>query len=233
MILALALYVYDAGLMLPSDEFVLVRKGHGHWKPRFGANGWKLAGREPFLPNLLTPWRPMVRVQWAFEDGLQGPRSPGGVVLPSINAWPCVAAGALLLLIFAALPICLFLYPVTVFTLSVVALIYGNCILTLALIYAQRASLGMTTAQFMKLAGECVSCPPFCVNAIRKASLHAPATVTLSDVAASLQRDEDRESLRRQLEVRIREQIETEAEGTLRMERLLRVRDDLAKVDVE
>jgi hypothetical protein len=71
MLLALALYVYDAALLLASNEFVAVRTGASRWRCKFGANNWKLGGREPWVPNLLMPWRDAVRVRWSIEDGLQ------------------------------------------------------------------------------------------------------------------------------------------------------------------
>ena len=220
MLLALALYVYDAALLLQSDELVLVRGDASRWIPRFGANGWKLGGKEPLVPNLLTPWRSLVRIRWNFELGLEKQRTSDGPHLPRIGLVPRLAVVVLMVLIFVAFPICLFVYPVTSVTLSVVAMIYVGCIVVLASLRRDWTSLGLKRPAFWKLCGECITCPPFCINAVRKVSLWAPASVTLADIADDAKQHDELDDLKRQLALRVREQIDVELEGSERMVRL-------------
>jgi hypothetical protein len=220
MLLALALYVYDAALLLESNELVLTQGWAGQWLVGFGANGWKLGGKEPFIPNLLAPWQATVRVRWSFEEGLSGPRSDGGMLLPELGIAPKVAVTVLLALIFVVFPVCLFVYPVTALTLSVVALIYATCAITLAMLYLEREPLALSRPGFWKLCAECLACPPFCINAVRKAALMAPARVALADVATNPARSVRTDELIRQLAIRVREQMDVEIEGSERMGRL-------------
>jgi hypothetical protein len=220
MLLALALYVYDAALLLESNELMLVQGRAGQWLVGFGANGWKLGGKEPFIPNLLAPWRTMVRVRWSFEEGPSGPRSDDGMLLPEVGTAPKVAVTVLLALIFVVFPACLFVYPVTALTLSVVVLIYATCAITLAMLYLEREPLALSRPGFWKLCVECFACPPFCINAVRKAALMAPARVTLADIATHPARCVWTGELNRQLAIRVREQMDVETEGSDRMGRL-------------
>jgi hypothetical protein len=219
MLLALVLYVYDAAMLLASDELVLVH-GRKRWFATFGANGWKLNGKEPFVPNLLAPWRGLVRLRWSFEQGIEGPRSVNGPKLPRIGVLPKAAVTVLLLLIFIAFPLCLFAYHVTTTIVLIVVMIYGTCFLVLAALRREWAGLGLDKAAFWKLCAECITCPPFCINAVRKASLTAPMEVTLADVAEHAARHEWLDELKQELVRRVEEQISVEAEGSERMARL-------------
>jgi hypothetical protein len=227
MLLALAMYLLDGLLLLEPGELVLVRVRGGKWRPQFGAHGWKLSGREPFLPNPLTPWRPLVRMRCDLARDLTAAGRAGRIALPVVGASAQAAVGLLLGLIFVALPACLFVYPATPVTVTVVVLIYASSAASLWFIHAQRQALGMSLPAFAKLCGESIVCPPLCLNAVRKASLRAPARVSLADLMAELDPGPSLDRLRHELHVRIVAEIEAEPEGSERMRRLRRAQDAL------
>jgi hypothetical protein len=229
MLLACALYVFDALLLLRPDELVLTEGRSGAWHPRFGANGWKLRGLEPLLPNLLAPWRPMVRVHWAFEEGLAV--TDTGPPLPTLRSGPRVATTVLLLLVFIALPVGLFVYPVTSFVLAVVALIYATCVAIVTLLFFEWRRLGLRRSEFWKLSVEYIACPPFAINAVRKTSLMTPIRRGLARAPAS--RSDAAAWLDRQVEIRVREQMDSEPEGSERMGRLKGLAQSLAQRQVQ
>ena len=220
MLLALGLYIYDSALLLRSDEFVLMRGLGGRWTPRFGANGWKLFGKEPYVSNLLTPWTPLVRVHWSFEQGFDSPLTQGSTALPEVSRRPGVCATLVLLLVFVALPICLFVYPATVLTLTVAGLIYGACALTMVAVYFESDKLSLNQAEFRKLCVECLACPPFCINTVRKLCARSSSGLKLTDIADKLWAAGELTEIKEQMFLRVREQIDIEAEGTERMKRL-------------
>src|SRR5690606_35768400 len=59
----IAFYVQDAMLLLYCDELVFERVAR-RWRPSPGGVQWN--GRFVFVPNLLAPWRPLLR--GAFSD---------------------------------------------------------------------------------------------------------------------------------------------------------------------
>ena len=238
-LLALAIYVYDAALLLNSNEFVGVRVGRNGWRCRFGANGWKLNGREPWWPNLLMPWREAVLVHWSFEevpheaiepeegaraDGMHELAAPAAIVKPSTKT--CVAT--LLALIFLALPFCLFVYSALWLTVCVAGLIYGLAILIMILLHSQRIEIGLKKERFWKLCVECVACPPLAINAIRKATLGVDATTSAAVFAEWISDEAELREMKHQMVVRVREQMDFEAEGSERMTRLAAVAVALA-----
>ncbi|CAN7571872.1 hypothetical protein LJR028_004012 [Rhizobacter sp. LjRoot28] len=224
MLLALGLYIYDSLLLLRPDELALVRIRSG-WRPRFGAHAWKLRGHEPFLPHPLTPWRAVFRVKWSFERGFDSAESG---VLPEFDACgraPRVGVVLLLLLMFAAMPIALFAPATAAQTVAVFAAIYVTCAVVLIGLRRDAVRCGMHRSAFWKLCIECMACPPFCINAVRRVTLAAGAGagVSLEGVRCGLADSDEVALLRRQLLRRVREQIDLEPEASARMARLQRV----------
>lgn len=222
LLLALALYVFDSALLLASNEWALEgrrpKEGQGRWQARFGLQSWKLSGREPLLPNLLMPWRPLLRVSWRFDEGLA---TTARLPEPkTASAALKFTAALLLLLIFIALPLALFVYPLLMLKIAVVAAIYASCLFNGLLLWRERAALGLSPADCAKLGIECIACPPFAINIVRKLSLRSPVL----DAAQALRLVPEQSAfVREQMLARLREQIDFEAEGSARMARLLNV----------
>jgi hypothetical protein len=222
MLLAIGLYVYDTAILLQSNEFLVMERTGGQWLALFGSNVWKLSGKEPALPGLVMPWRPVVKVRWDLECGLSGEASGGNSAsaLPDIGWGPKAGVTLVMGLIFVALPACLFIYPYTPLTVTVGVLIYLCCAASMVALGLQREALGLSRADCWKLALEAVACPPFCINAVRKASLRSRSTVSAGAVAQRLGEGEALQALKRAMLVRVREQIEIEPEGSARLARL-------------
>ena len=231
-LLALGLYVYDAALLLGSNELVLV-KARGGWLPRFGLHGWKLGGREPFVPNLLAPWRAQVRITWAFEQGLDGeaPRAP--TPRPQVSRPTRYAVTALLGLVFGALPVCLLAPTPAPVTLTVIACLYATCVAVLAALHRDWKRLGLAWPAYWKLCVECLACPPFCINAVRRATLAAGARVTLAEVGLEVTHPGHLHELRAQLARRVNEQIDLAPEDSPRLPRLQAAARRLAPLESE
>ena len=237
MVLAAALYVYDALLLLRPGEFVLARAGGG-WQAAFGSLGWRLAGREPCVPNLAAPWQTLVRARWSLDDLETTAGTP-----PPVRAWRVdtttqVAVSVLLWLIFGAFPVCLFVLSMPVVTLLVVAAIYATCLTTVLSLRRQWPALGLSPAAFRSLCFECLSCPPFCINAVRRVGLMQPTAWTLAEVRQALGAPAGAPpsawpaALQTALHLRVLEQLDAEPDGSARIERLQRAAQALAPKDM-
>lgn len=221
MAVALALYVYDAAWLLGPDELVLVRGSGGRWRPVFGIDGWRLRGREVFVPHLLMPWRAHVRAIWLPLDEV----SPASHTLPAVKVGRglTVGATAILVLMALALPYALFIRVDSGLSLGVMAAIYLCSMATLAGVWWQRRALGLTTREALQLGFECLTCPPFCINIVRKLSLRDTVTWPLSTVTALVDDDEHaRMGFDLQLASRIRYELSIEPENSVRAASLAR-----------
>jgi hypothetical protein len=224
-VLALALYVYDASLLLASNEAVLLRGWRGRWHASFGAHRWKLVGREPYVPNPFTPHRPLFRLRWAF-DALAETRASNAATgllhvpaeIAKLGAFTLNAA----LCLFVLLPFGLFSNWGVVAVLAALVLLYVNNLVALTLVFRWRARLHLTGKQFAGLAFECLVCPPFSVNLVRRLCARVPVSETFTAAAARLLRPVAEEpdahlELNAQCLARIDEQLEATAEGSPQM----------------
>ena len=216
MLLAAGLYLVDSLLLLRHDELLLTQSVPPRWRAAFGANGWKMAGKEPLLLNPLAPWQCVARVRWQLEAGLaDGPVA--AVVLPRVGLVPRLGVVLLWGLMFAALPLCLFSGYSSVLTLAVIAALYVGIAVVLASLRRDWLAQGLESRRFWLMALECVACPPFGVNAVRRVSLLLPARIALCQIAQQEEAQGRLDALKRQLQLRVNEQIDAQPEGSARL----------------
>jgi hypothetical protein len=65
--LAVIFYLYDACVLLYSNEAVFVCNGAGRWAVTTGRSGFMFSGRSLCVLNPFTPHRPSFRLHWDFE----------------------------------------------------------------------------------------------------------------------------------------------------------------------
>lgn len=224
-VLALAvagLYLKDSACLLHSDEAVLTASHLGsrspRWRAAFGARNWRLAGKEPWLPNPFTPQRAAWRLRWRM-DGEQAPAAPAaGQALqarPALRrlapfvwvAWVCLLVGVPVGLLSRAGP---------QLAIAAAGVAYVNAIVALALVWRWREALGLPPKAFGGLAFECLSCIPYSINLLRKvAAAHTPP----EDFALAAQRllpPAEWAAAQAQCLLRLDEQLDAEAEGSAR-----------------
>lgn len=222
MLVAVALYLLDSLLLLSSNEAVLVRGWRGRWFARFGLDRWRLSGKEPYLSNPATPHFPLWRLRWSFDGPTAGAPAPTRLVavppaLERIKLHVLVS----LVSIFVLVPIVLF-YPVPIeYPIAVVALLYLNIVVALIRLFRVRAHFRLSSGQFAVLAFECMACPPFSVNLVRKLCLRLEADEDFVAAAARLLAAEALRAVDAQCLRRVDEQIDYAEEGSERMRKLL------------
>ena len=217
MLLAIALYLYDSLLLLAGHEAVLVRGWRGRWVARFGANRWKLGGKEPCLPNPLTPHRPLFRLAWNFEGELpQANASAMRLRVPRevdrLRPFVCVS----LICLFVLLPIGLFLPVGPAFTAGAVALLYLNNLVALGLVFRLHHQLHLSARQFGGLAFECLVCPPFSINLVRKLCARVPVGEAFTVAAQRLLLPDELANAHAQCLIRLEEQLAYAPEDSVR-----------------
>ena len=183
-LLIVALYLLDSLLLLHTDEAVLVRRGLAkagvaadvpnkdgrRWRAAFGAQHFKIAGREPWLANPWLPHQPVYRLRWrsertGFDPALAAaPAAEGRGVetRPSPQRLHQLAPAACIswLLLFVAIPVTL-LGPFGMrATLVAVLLLYLNIAAALAFTWRWRTDLGLSGRAFAMLSFECFACAP-------------------------------------------------------------------------
>lgn len=259
-LLVVALYLLDSLLLLHPDEAVLVRRGlagggngdknsdsdAGRWRAAFGAQGFKLAGREPWLANPLLPHQPVFRLRWrmAQAGAVPAPTAARSDVAATVATAEAVRFDAppglrrlhqlapvvwcSWLLLFLLIP-CTLLVPLGLrATLAAVLLLYANIVLALALVWRWRCDLGLNGRAFALLAFECAVCAPYSANLVRRLAWHPRSGETFDAAAARLLPAPAMQQVRRECLARIDERLEAEPEGSAEAAALHEARTRLA-----
>lgn len=186
MALVLALYVFDCTLLLYIDEAVLTADGRGRWRASFGARDLSIFGRAPCLLNLFTPHRRAFRLHGQAGSGGSAPGTTDwSAIPPYVPSLRPIAAGTAAGL-FVVLPYSMFVAERIWPTVVAVTLIYGSILAALVVLYRHRLVAGLTGRTFTTLAFECLACPPFAVNLIRRIALHEKIAESLLAAAVRL-----------------------------------------------
>ncbi|MFL6700271.1 MAG: hypothetical protein ACJ8GJ_24135 [Vitreoscilla sp.] len=178
-----ALYLKDCLLLLQRDEAVLVRGWRGRWRAGFGLLDWRLRRREPYLCHPFKPWEPVLRLRWDAAAGpLPSPAAPA--VPPPLRLGPWVVL--VWLLLFVGLPTAFYAQLGLTVIFTVLGALYLSIVLSLLLVWRQRATLGLTGSAFGVLAFEVLACAPYAANLVRRLSLQRPVDEDLLAAAARL-----------------------------------------------
>jgi hypothetical protein len=185
MVLAVGLYVYDSVVLLYTDEGILTADRNGRWRAILGSDDFMFWGRSIYVVNLLTPHAPTFRLGWKFDRAaVEGSTAWTGLVheLHSVAPFTIMAGVALYLLV----PIGLFTRMGPPCLLLAVVLLYASIAAALIQLYRKRAATHVTGRQFAVLALECMACPPFGVNLVRRVALAQVVSEQFTDAAQRL-----------------------------------------------
>ena len=217
MLLVVVLYLQDSALALEPNEAVLERAALGRWRARFGAQHWKLMGRELYFPAVFAPHRALFRLRWRMDGQARPVHTGRQVAVPreigSFAPFVWVAWVAL----FVLLPLGLFSPLGTPLSLAAVALLYVNNLLALTLTYRWRDRLRVDRRAVLKLAVECLACAPYSVNLVRRLCALMASKEDFTHAAARLLDGPALALVKAQCLARIDEQIEAEPQGSPRM----------------
>jgi hypothetical protein len=223
-LLALGLYLYDSLLLLASDEAVLFQGWRGRWHAGFGADSWRLGRREPLLPNPLTPHRPLFRLRWRFDAPNDGVTDAGARLTPAPLSRLTPFVLGVWFALFVLLPAGLFSPAIGVSIAVAVGFAYLNIVAALVTLAILRARLGLAPSRFAALAIECLLCPPFAVNLVRKLAALTPSRENFLAASERLLSVDALAQAHAACVRRLDEQIDLEAESSPRMASLLATR---------
>ncbi|UHQ19038.1 hypothetical protein LVB87_12725 [Lysobacter sp. KIS68-7] len=166
---AIALYVYDASLMLFRDEVVFTHGARG-WRATLGS-GLVLGGRYLVVPGAWAPGRPIFRAGWSDTVPRDRPRAPMRAVLQALRPlqW---ASRTLAVLLFVGMPLGLFLQVGPRWMLALLVGLYGIAAACVAWTWRCRRVFGLDRKAFAALAFDVLACPPFAINIVMKLTLH-------------------------------------------------------------
>lgn len=210
----IGLYLYDSAMLLASNQALLCAGWKGKWLALFGADNFLVLGKELFLPNPFLPHRPLYLFSWD-DTGFLGPnqlwaapRNDFLSLAPFI--WSMMVA------LFVIIPLGLFSRLGNIGVAAGVIIFYVSTFIALAIVWHKRDKYAITGKNFVSLAFECLTCPPFAVNLIRHLSLLVQPREDFLSVVGRLMGYQDREAALKKLILRVQKEIDWEDEGTER-----------------
>lgn len=202
-----AMYVYDAVLLLYHNEVVFHEGRGGRWSFSVGSD-FELAGRHVFLPPLLAPTRGVLRLRWtSLKD--PSPAAP----LRGLRAWrvgvsACAWPVLLVACLFAAMPAAVYSpIPVMLGWMAALYVAVGSAVLRL---WRVRRATGLTRKDTAGITSDALLCAPYAMNVIRKQGVRAGDRFDLVSVAHALLDAPERERLTRAIQSRLRHQMDLE-----------------------
>lgn len=164
---AIGFYLYDSIELLHINEFALLRNGE-RWSYIYPSSSWQILRKWPFMPN---PFRPDVDIYLVSWSAIASTRRKDAIcfhIFESQVTFLRYSARILFAMIFLILPLVLLIYGSGVQLLLLFAHVYGTIVIVAYLLYRNRQSLQITRRRLFLLSFECLACPPFAVNVLRK-----------------------------------------------------------------
>jgi hypothetical protein len=169
--LALLFYLYDSTVLLYSNEAILVCDAPVQWHAATGMAGFLLAGRTPCLLNPFTPHRPCFRLNWDFNS--LEPQDLKSQWMERTQELRVLAPTTLSAAIglFVLLPLGMFTALGAYAIIPALVLLYGSIIVSLIMVARRSLLIAPGWRRLLVLAFECLACPPFGVNMVRRTTL--------------------------------------------------------------
>jgi len=163
-------YLYDSSVLLYSNEAVFTCDSRRRWSATTGWTGFVFAGRSLCALNPFTPHRPSFRLSWDFgalpecKDSSWSERAQG---LGRLAPWTLSAGAALFFLLPSGMFTALGMYAV----IPALVILYGSTLIALFQLRRSQSRAVLSRKRFWGLAFECIACPPFAVNMVRRMTL--------------------------------------------------------------
>jgi hypothetical protein len=165
-------YLFDSAMLLYVNELVFVEK-NGKWVFGLPESGWKMLGKNLYVPNPLTPDYPLFRACWVVSSPPNEHQEDIETLRQFLNELNPLRymTFSLFVLLLIGLPIVLLGFGTGLALLLLLGVIYCAISVMLAQIYRQREKLGLSGKTFAKLAFDSLACAPFALNLVRKITL--------------------------------------------------------------
>lgn len=190
------LYLYDSSVLLFSNEALLAARSRRRWTLELGFYGFLLAGRSLCILSPFSPHAPAFRLSWDFlrPEGAAPDRrwSEHAELLRRLSITTGLSAIALLVLLPIGLFTSLRLYALV----PALLLLYGSTVVGLVRLRGLRSELNFTGVRYAGFVFECLACPPFAANMVRRIALQQRVAESLPAAGARLLAREEWDRLR-------------------------------------
>lgn len=177
-LVAIGFYLYDSAILLNANELI-ISKFFSKYSINFPSDRLRFNKRIIYLPNPLTPFNHIRKISWSRSQSEEKIDNP---VLPN-NTYLRLSTFTIFYLMVLVFPVCIWETGLGNSSLLVLILIYLGIINILGYVYYKKNSFQITKREFLSIAFESLSCPPFALNILRKISLKNTASFEIINFA--------------------------------------------------
>lgn len=211
-VLIAALYLSECALLLCANEAIIECKVDGY-RVHFPSERANVRGRLLFFLSPLLPTRAALRVAWStstlppIETNSQDEFSARLVILAALQPlvpFVVVISGLVLLCIPAALIILevrQVMFPLLLMYIAIAAL--------LVRLWTLRSQIVLTEGKFALVAFQCLACPPYAPNLLRRLSMTTPIRTDLLLIAKTHLAASERRNVYSEIATRVQERMAT------------------------
>lgn len=168
----LGFYVFDSAMLFFSNEFAYIQS-KGKWLFAYPGSCCQILGRNLYIPNPLTPARPLFRLCW-FDSVTNEQQEDYEALQQFVDALKPLRYFTMVLfaLLIVGLPVMIYMNGsdwALIFLFSLIYITVGGMLIQ---IYLQRKELSLPTKTFVKFAFDSLLCVPFSLNVLRKITMH-------------------------------------------------------------
>lgn len=171
LVLAVLFYLYDSSALLYSNEAIMTCDRGQRWSAITGWTGFMFFGRSLCMLNPFTPHRPSFRLHWNLDrldtEGELPPWAAYAEALKTLAPMNLAAGIALFIILPLGLLTALGAYAIV----PALVLLYGSTVIALFQLRRLRVPVAVGRKGFWGFAFECLACPPFAVNMVRRITL--------------------------------------------------------------
>lgn len=184
LMVAVFFYIYDACQLLFVNEGIIT--GHRkNWVATTNKNGVGLLGKRLFIPNLLLPHQPIYRLAW-HPERIEQTSTVNWKNEKTLYSLFTLPAYGMAVALFIITPVTYYRFRTDEALLWCLGLIYYFSLVVGVGLYLYRKQLGLSSKQAISIFTECLCCPPFTINIVRKLSLSRPIRANFVESAFQL-----------------------------------------------
>ena len=223
-------YLFDSVKLLHHNQLIICR-AYGGWRIICPDSRWQLLRKIPYAFNPFLPNIPIFCGTWSIA-----PQASNIDVTPALDefvdsAYPLNYFVIILLAMMCIfMPLALFFFGAGTVFLTITLSTYAIILIMLAVLYTKQSELGLSFKNYFSIAFDCIACPPFAINLLRKITWQYKLNFSPLEFAINKFSKSDFTKLVQVLISRLDEQLLCEDDNTVRSDKLKEYRTKLLEL---
>lgn len=213
-------YLFDSFKLLHHNQLIICREYRG-WKIICPDSSWQILRKIPYIFNPFLPNFSIFCGNWSAAADASNVDVSTKLDEFSDAVYPLNYFVMILLAMMCIfMPLTLFYYGAGFVFFTITLSTYTVILIMLAVLYTKKSKLGLSSKNYLSAVFDCVACPPFAINLVRKITWQYKIDFSPIEFATNKLSREDLSKFSKLLISRLDEQLLFEDDNTDRSEKL-------------